>query len=149
MRTFYILEASLKAKQALDFQEQESIRLRMSDEQRILGSCVLEKKNLATIKAVSRVRKAQRYVNKARKAAGEAFVKDHDDTHDSDEDEGDYNDAVETSSVADRFEREFGHISDEDVNEPEDVDSMVHDALGNVAMDVENMGIEEVGNDNE
>lgn len=106
----------------------------LNDRMNVVVERTIERRMIDSLKEVKLAKKAQTFVNKSRNDAGQAFIMDH-DAHDNSDEEVDYNDAIETSSVADQLE-ELGVTDemDEDEEGPIDVDSMIIDAVGNVVL---------------
>ncbi len=132
MREVHILKASILAKEAKALEEKHKMLRKLQDEQGVVWEHTIEKKKIESLKEVKLAKQLQTFVNKSRNDAGQAFVNDHDENDRSDE-EVDFNDAIETSSVAEQLE-ELGDVDEEDLEEPIDVDAMIVDAMGSVDM---------------
>ena len=113
----------------------------LHDEQHIIMNCAVERKKIDSLKEVELAGKAQRLVNQSRHDAGTAFVETEDQATQSDgETDIEYDDAIETSSIAEMLEEEFGITS---IDGPIDVDAMISGsrAFGDLSMTGNGWGI--------
>ncbi|KLO03974.1 hypothetical protein SCHPADRAFT_897404 [Schizopora paradoxa] len=130
MRGYHLKTASLLAREALFFGGQKEDRKQIRNEQDELEDLVFEQKQLAVLAEVKLAKRSQKLVNMTRTKAGDAFLQDLEENDNSDN-ELDYNDIVETSSVAERFEElEPFHSLEDDDNDLVGMDAMVVDVIG-------------------
>lgn len=139
IRSFHLKNANLLAKEAVDFEAQQDLRKQVHNEQEALAALVLERKKIAAALEVKKAKKSQKLVNTSREQAGEAFLNDLKENDDSDN-EVEYNDAIEASSVADRFEElePFNIVDEEEGDDDVEMDAMIVDAIGHVAPEAVN-----------
>ncbi len=128
------MKASIFAKEAKAIEERQKMVQELNDRMNVIVERTIERKMIDSLKEVKLAKKAQSFINKSRNDAGRAFIMNHNENNNSDE-EVDYNDAIEMLSVADQLE-ELGVTDDmeEDEEGPIDVDAMIIDAVGNIVL---------------
>ncbi|KLO05268.1 hypothetical protein SCHPADRAFT_896393 [Schizopora paradoxa] len=128
MRDYHLYRAHALASEVVALQENEKLQEKANQSQADARKHNIVSKSVEAALEVKEAGRVNKRVGKAREKAGNLFVRNHDAAGADDSDVDDYDDAVETSSIAERLEslQPFG---DDDDDEDVDVDEMVIDSM--------------------